>query len=130
MIVLFFLILLVAIAVKKVGGMSQRAEEARLESFVERMNHTEAAGFWERSLSEGYKGSVAITEYDLLLDQYIELVADYSKGPLLINCNEEGDGIFMVYPLSINYEIHCKDGDEYEAPHFRLYNRDTTKYLD
>ena len=130
MLVMVFLILLVSVAVNKLGSMSQRAEEASLKAFVETLNHTGVVGFWERSLQEGNGGSVAITEYDLILDQYIELVPGYSEGPLLINCNEKGDGVFMRYPLSTNYEIHCRDGNKERSPDFRLYSLDTVEYLD
>ncbi len=127
--VVVFLILLLNLVVDKMGSMSKRAEEVNLKSFFAALNRTSAGGFWLRSINDGYGGDVANPDYDLIIDQYIEIVPGFSTGPAFVNCNTEGDGVFLTYPLSMNYEVHCKNGTKSEGPIFQLYNVDKLEYI-
>ena len=122
--------ILAATAVAKLGGMSERAKEAQLKAFAGTLNRTSGGGFWFRSINDNRNGSVAYSDYDDLIDQYIELIPGYTTGPSLINCNAAGTGVFLRYPYSKTYEIHCRDGNSEESPFFRLYNVDEGIYLD
>ncbi len=128
--VIFILGILAAVAVVKMGGMSDRAKEIQLKAFKGTLNRTSGAGFWLRSIAEGLDGNVSNPAYDLIIEQYIEIVPGYSTGPSLVNCNDIGDGVFLTYPFTITYEIHCKNGSRSESPRFRLYNANESIYID
>jgi len=128
--VIIILCMLAASAVAKFSGMSERAHEAQLKAFTGSLNRTSGAGFWFRSIEEGRSGSVAFADYDAVIDQYIEIIPGYSSGPSLVNCNADGNGTFLHYPLAVDYEIRCRDGDTHESPKFRLYNVDKAYYVE
>lgn len=128
--VIFILGVLAAVAVVKMGGMSDRAKEVQLKAFTGTLNRTSGGGFWFRSMEDGYEGNVSNPAYDLVIDQYIEILPGYSTGPSLVNCNTVGDGVFLTYPFTFTYEIHCKNGTKSESPRFRLYDVDKGIYLD
>ena len=128
--VIFILGVLAAVAVVKMGGMSDRAKEVQLKAFTGTLNRTSGAGFWFKSIEDGLDGNVSNPAYDLVIDQYIEIVPGYSTGPSLVNCNTAGTGIFLTYPFTQTYEIHCKNGSMSESPRFRLYIVDEGIYLD
>jgi len=128
--VIFILGVLAATALVKMGGMSERTKEVQLKAFNGTLNRTAGAGFWFRAMEDDGNGSVALAEYDAVIDQYIEIIPGYSTGPSLVNCNVNGTGVFLTYPLSINYQIHCRDGNRHESPRFRLYNADDDTYID
>ena len=127
--VIFILGVLAATAIVKMGGMADRTYEVRLKAFSGTLNRTSGAGFWFRSIEDGYDGNVSNPAYDLIVDQYIDMVPGYSTGPSLVNCNTAGNGVFLTYPLSVTYEIHCKNGTRSESPKFSLYNVDESKYV-
>ena len=128
--VIIILGILAATAIAKLGGMSERATEVKLKAFKGTLNRTSGAGFWFRSIEDDRNGSVAFVDYDTMIDQYIEIVPGYSSGPLLTNCNADGNGTFLTYPFTVTYEIRCKDGTPFESPRFRLYNVDAGIYID
>ncbi len=128
--VIIILGILAATAIAKMGGMSERATEVKLKAFKGTLNRTSGAGFWFKSMEDDRNGSVAFADYDMIIDQYIEIVPGFSSGPLLTNCNADGNGTFLTYPFVVNYEIRCKDGTPFESPRFRLYNVDEGIYLD
>jgi len=128
--VIIILGILAVAAVAKFGGMSERAQEAQLKAFTGTLNRTSGGGLWFRSIEEGHSGSVAFADYDDIIEQYIEILPGYSSGPSLVNCNNDGNGTFMSYSFAVNYEIHCRDGNQHESPKFRLYNADTGQYLE
>lgn len=128
--VIFIVGILASIAVVKMGGMSDRAREVQLKAFTGTLNRTSGAGFWFRSMEDGLEGNVSNPGYDLIIDQYIEIVPGYTSGPSLVNCNTTGDGVFLTYRLAVTYEIHCKNGTLFEGPRFRLFNVDKGIYLD
>ncbi|MEN8146070.1 MAG: type II secretion system protein [Campylobacterota bacterium] len=128
--VIIILGILAATAIAKLGGMSERATEVKLKAFKGTLNRTSGAGFWFKSIEDGRQGSVAFADYDAVMDQYVELVPGYTSGPSLVNCNADGNGTFLTYAFTVNYEIRCKDGDIFESPRFRLYNVDTGEYVD
>jgi len=128
--VIFILGVLAAVALVKMGGMSDRAQQVQLKAFAGTLNRTSGAGFWFRSMEDGYDGNVSNVTYDAMIDQYIEIIPGYSYGPKLSNCNADGNGTFLTYPLSVTYEIRCKNGTPFESPRFRLYNVDEGIYID
>lgn len=128
--VIIILGVLAAVALVKMGGMSDRANEVKLKAFNGTLNRTSGAGFWFKAIEDDGNGSIASAEYDAIIDQYIEIVPGYSTGPSLVNCNDSGNGVFLTYPFSMTYEIHCKDGSQHSSPRFRLYNVDKAIYLD
>ena len=128
--VIIILGILAATAIAKLGGMSDRATEAKLKAFNGTLNRTSGGGFWFRSMEDDRNGSVAYADYDALVDQYIQLIPGYTSGPSLVNCNADGNGTFLSYQFSAHYEIRCKDGNKKESPRFRLYKVETDEYLD
>ena len=128
--VIFILGVLAATAIVKMGGMSDRAQEVQLKAFKGTLNRTSGAGFWFRSIEDDRGGSVAFSDYDNVMNQYIDLVPGYTTGPSLVNCNADGNGTFLTYPFTVTYEIRCKDGTPFESPRFRLYNVDAGVYID
>ena len=128
--VIFILGVLAATAIVKLGGMSERATEVKLKAFRGTLNRTSGGGFWYRSLEDDRNGSVKFEDYDDIVVQYIEILPGYTYGPFLSNCNADGNGTFLSYSFSINYEIHCEDGNRRESPRFTLYNVDEGIYID
>ena len=128
--VIFILGVLAATALVKMGGMSDRAKEVQLKAFKGTLNRTSGGGFWFKSIEDDRNGSVAFTDYDNTINQYIELISGYTTGPSLVNCNTDGNGTFLTYQFSVKYEIRCKDGTPFESPRFRLYNVDESIYID
>ena len=128
--VIFILGVLSAVALVKMGGMSDRANEVQLKAFAGTLNRTSGAGFWFKSIDDGYDGNVSIPAYDLIIDQYIEIVPGNSTGPSLTNCNADGNGTFLTYLYNVTYEIHCKNGTPFASPKFRLYDATNSQYID
>ena len=128
--VIIILGILAATAIAKLGGMSERATEVKLKAFKGTLNRTSGAGFWFRSMEDKRNGSVAFADYDAVLDQYIEVLPGYTTGPSLVNCNGDGTGVFLTYPFTFTYEIHCQDGTPFASPKFRLYHVDESRYID
>lgn len=128
--VIIVLGVLAATAVSKMGGMTDRAHEVQLKAFAGTLNRTSGGGFWFRSIQDGRNGSVAFADYDAVMDQYINLLPDYTTGPSLVNCNAAGTGVFLSYSFSVDYEIHCRDGNQHESPKFRLYDATDGRYVE
>ena len=121
--------ILTAIAVVKSSSMMEHATETKLRSFIGTLNRSVGAALWLQSIGDSRNGSVAFANYNANIDNYISLVPEYSAGPSLLNCNSAGDGIFLSYPFSKTYEIHCRDGNKTASPNFRLYNLSDSIYL-
>ncbi len=128
--VIFLLGVLSAVAIVKMGGMSDRAQQVQLKAFVGTLNRTSGAGFWFRSMEDGHDGNISNSTYNATIDQYIELIAGYDNGPSFENCNAIGNGVFLTYPFTVNYEVHCKNGSRSESPRFRLYDATNSQYID
>ena len=128
--VIFVLGVLASVAIVKMGGMSDRAKQVQLKAFAGTLNRTSGAGFWFRSIEDGFDGNVSNVAYDVIIDQYIEIIPGYTTGPALSNCNADGNGTFLTYPFSVTYEIHCKNGTHRESPRFRLYDATNSQYID
>ena len=128
--VIVILGIIASVAIVKMGGMTERANEVKLKAMVGSLNRSSGAGFWFKSIQDGDGGSVANSAYSAIFDQYMELVPGYSYGPLLENCNVVGTGILLKYQYTDDYEVHCKDGSGTTSPEFRLYNRTKNTYLD
>ena len=109
--------------------MTDRTHEVRLKAFAGTLNRTSGAGFWYRSIEDGNEGNISNPAYDLIIDQYIEIIPGYTTGPSLVNCNVAGTGVFLTYVFSVTYEIHCRNGTKFESPFYRLYNVDESKYI-
>ena len=128
--VIFLLGVLSAVAIIKMGGMSDRAQQVQLKAFAGTLNRTSGAGFWFRSIEDGQNGNISNSAYNATVDQYIELIPGYTTGPSFENCNSDGNGTFLTYQASVVYEIHCKNGTSFESPRFRLYDATNSLYID
>ncbi len=128
--VMLIISILTAIAVVKSSGMTERARETKLKSFAGTLNRSVGGAIWLRSIGDGNNGSVAFGMYDTDIHKYISIIPEHNLGPALINCNILGDGIFLRYSYSKNYEIHCQDGSKTTSPKFRLYNQTDGVYID
>ncbi len=127
--VILILGVLAATAVVKMGGMTERAKEVQLKAFTGTLNRSSGGGFWFKSVNDGRNGSVAFDDYDDMIDQYIELIPNYTTGPALVLCNGAGTGVFLSYSFTVDYEIHCKDGSRSESPYFRLFDATNGQYI-
>jgi len=128
--VIIILGLLAATAIVKLGGMSDRANEVKLQAMVGSLNRSSGAGFWFKSISDGNGGSVANSAYSAVFDQYMELVPGYTAGPSLENCNAAGTGVLLKYTYTDTYQIQCQDGNMKASPKFRLYNETKGQYIE
>jgi len=128
--VIIILGLLAATAIVKMGDMSDRANEVKLQAMVGSLNRSSGAGFWFKSISDGNRGSVAYSAYSAVFDQYMELVPGYIQGPSLENCNSSGTGILLKYRYTDTYQVQCRDGDMQTSPQFRLYNETSGQYIE
>jgi prepilin-type N-terminal cleavage/methylation domain-containing protein len=128
--VIIILGILSSVVIVKMGSMTKHAKETQLKSFVGTLNRSVGPAIWFKSTGDGRGGSVAFADYDADLDKYIEMIPNYTLAPALINCNAEGDGIFVSYTFGKLYEVHCRDGNATTSPDFRLYNQSDSIYMD
>lgn len=128
--VIMILGILSAVAIVKMGSMSEHSKVTKLKSFVGTLNRSVGPAIWFNSIQNNHNGSIALVDYETNLNNYIELIPDYASGPSLTNCNSTGNGIFLSYLYSVNYEIHCADGNQTTSPAFKLYNRTDNIYIE
>jgi len=128
--VIIILGIISSIAIAKMGQMAERTRVTNLKAFVGTLNRSVGSAIWFKSIQNNRNGSVAFADYQTDLDNFIELVPNYSSGPALVNCNDTGDGIFLSYIYEKNYEVHCKDGTTTTSPIFKLYNQSDSFYLE
>ncbi|HEY9203524.1 MAG TPA: hypothetical protein VIM82_04270 [Sulfurimonas sp.] len=110
--------------------MANYAKETQLKSFVGTLNRSVGPTIWLQSIKDGHNGSVAFADYDTNIDEYIDVIPNYTLTPALVNCNESADGIFVSYTFGKNYEVHCRDGNKTSSPDFRLYNQTDDVYIE
>jgi len=128
--VIIILGILSSVVIVKMGDMTERSRLTKLKSFVGTLNRSVAPAIWFDSIQSNRNGSIAFTDYDTNLENYIELLPNYTSNPLLVNCNSTGDGIFLSYTYGVIYEIHCTDGNTTTSPEFRLYNLAESLYIE
>jgi len=129
--VIVILGIIASVAIVKMGGMTERANEIKLKAMVGSLNRSSGAGFWFTSMNDGNDGSVAFKKYSDVFDQYMTLVPGYINPPALLEaCIPKGDGVMLKYQYTDLYHIICIDGDAQTSPKFRLYNKTTGKYID
>jgi prepilin-type N-terminal cleavage/methylation domain-containing protein len=128
--VMLILGILSAVAIVKSTSMTERAREAKLQSFAGTLNRSVGGALWLKSMQDNRDGSVAYANYDAQLANYVQMLPQYSFGPALINCNSAGDGVFLRYLFAKTYEVHCKDGSKTTSPDFRVFNVTDGLYLD
>lgn len=128
--VIIILGILSSVVVVKMTNMTQQAKEAQLKAFTGTLNRSVGSAVWFRSIEDGREGSVAFADYDANLSKYIELIPNYTSAPALINCNVNGNGVFIGYTFGKIFEVHCRDGNATTSPNFRLYNQTDSTYLD
>lgn len=128
--VIIILGILSSVVIVKMGNMANYAKETQLKSFVGTLNRSSGPAIWLQSIKDGHNGSVALADYAADLDKYIDMLPNYTLAPALINCNADGDGIFVSYTFGKNYEVHCRDGNRTTSPDFRLYNQTDSLYME
>lgn len=128
--VIIILGILSSVVIVKMGDMTKNAKETQLKSFVGTLNRSVGPAIWFKSIEDGRGGRVAFIDYDSDLDKYIEMIPNYTSAPALINCNTDGNGIFVGYSFGKNYEVHCRDGNTTTSPDFRLYNQTDSTYIE
>ncbi len=128
--VIIILGILSSVVIIKMGNMANYAKETQLKSFVGTLNRSVGPTIWLKSIKDGHNGSVTFVDYDANLDEYIDIIPNYTLSPTLINCNESADGIFVSYSFGKNYEVHCRDGNRTTSPGFRLYNQTDSVYIE
>lgn len=128
--VIIILGILSSVVVVKMGDMAKHAKETQLKAFVGTLERSVGPAIWFKSKEDGRGGSVAFADYDADLGKYIDIIPNYTLAPALINCNENGDGIFISYTFGKIYEVHCRDGNTTTSPNFRLYNLTDSIYIE
>lgn len=128
--VIIILGILSSVVIVKMGDMANYAKETQLKSFVGTLNRSVGPTIWLQSIKDGHNGSVAFADYDTNIDEYIDVIPNYTLTPALVNCNESADGIFVSYTFGKNYEVHCRDGNKTSSPDFRLYNQTDDIYIE
>jgi prepilin-type N-terminal cleavage/methylation domain-containing protein len=128
--VIIILGILSSVVIVKMGDMANYAKETQLKSFVGTLNRSVGPTIWLQSIKDGHNGSVAFADYDTNIDEYIDVIPNYTLTPALVNCNESADGIFVSYTFGKNYEVHCRDGNKTSSPDFRLYNQTDDVYIE
>lgn len=128
--VIIILGVLSSVVMVRMGNMAKYAKETQLRSFVGTLNRSVGPAIWLKSAEDGHNGSVAFADYDANLDEFTDIIQNYTLTPALINCNESGEGIFVSYTFHKNYEVHCRDGNRTTSPNFRLYNQTDSIYIE
>ncbi|MBW6488448.1 type II secretion system protein [Sulfurimonas sp.] len=128
--VIIILGILSSVVIVKMTNMAKQAKETQLKSFVGTLNRSVGPAIWFKSIDDNRGGSVAFADYNAVLDKYIEMIPNYTLAPALINCNAEGNGIFVSYTFGKIYEVHCRDGNATTSPDFRLYNQTGDIYME
>ena len=128
--VIIILGILSTVVIVKIGYMTERTRLAKLKSFVGTLNRSVGPAIWFNSINNDRGGSIISPDYTTNINSYIELLPNYTSGPSLTNCNSTGDGIFLGYSYSVNYEIHCADGNQTTSPAFKLYNQTDNLYVE
>lgn len=120
--VIVILGILAAVAVPKLVGVKDQAEEGNIKAFIGTLNRTVGAAKWSASLMDGDDGSVADAKYDIDTDD-----TDMPSGLTTLsmtNCvdnNATSSGSGQVATATVGAKtmrIICKDGSDSEAPKF------------
>ena len=128
--VIIILGILSAVVSVKMSGMTDQARVSKLKSFVGTLNRSVGPAIWFNSLNDSRNGSVKFADYESNIENYTQIIPDYTGSLSLTNCNDAGNGIFLSYEYSKSYEIHCKDGISTTSPKFRLYNSTDALYIE
>ncbi len=127
--VIIILGILSAFTLVKLGDMATAAEFTKLKSFVGTLNRSVSPAIWFDSMQNSKNGSVAYSDYDANINNYVDILPGNTSAPSFVNCNDSGNGIFLSYSYEKNYEIHCRDGNPTTAPLFKLYNLTDSLYV-
>ena len=124
--VIVILGILASVAVPKLIGVKESADEGLIKGFVGTLNRTVGASKWSTSLLDGQNGSVANGSYNITTAD-TEFPSSFSTvaagaGLNLANCNDNnataGDGDVVGSSNDGNFDIICRDGSDSQAPKF------------
>ena len=125
--VIVILGILATVAVPKLLGVKDSAEEGLVKSFVGSLNSTVGAAKWSQSLMDGQNGALRNgdgtdnTVYDITTTD-----TEFPKGVTttltVANCADPADtntsAVVTAVSSGSTYDIFCRDGDESTAPKF------------
>jgi len=124
--VIVILGILAAVAVPKMGAVSQQAKIQNMESFVATLNRTVAPTMWASSIADG-NGSIQ----NLNITDFVDL----PNGVTVVNlnkCDENWSDLtssdqalnVSTAALPVAEKIFCKDGNSIEQPVFSFSSDD------
>ena len=125
--VIVILGILAAVALPKFVGLTTKAEDAKVKSFVGTLNRTVGPMMWSTAISNSMEGSIKSDPDSALfnghpLTYYIDAlpkVLDTSS----VNFDNCRDGVGAAQPFVTKIgqgtlNLFCKDGDKLESPRF------------
>jgi prepilin-type N-terminal cleavage/methylation domain-containing protein len=123
--VIVILGILAAVAVPKLVGVKEQAEEGNVKSFVGTLNRTIGASKWSKSIFDGHNGGIKAghdgdaTAYDITLAD-TEFPQDGYTTVTVANC-EDSTALARsatVAASGTTFDIVCRDGNSTTAPKF------------
>lgn len=131
--VIVILGILASVALPKLIGIKESADEGLLKGFVGTLNRTVGASKWSQSLMNGTNGSVTALSIDINDTEFPSSFAD-SPTLTLSNCADSNAtvptdsnivGSTSEATTSTGFSIVCKDGSDSQSPKF-WYTENTT----
>ena len=117
--VIVILGILSAVALPKLIGVKEQAEEGIVKGFVGTLNRTTGPTKWSESLMDGNSGS--ITSYSITSAD-TDFPADFntSNTYALTNCKSPSDANTTANPVITGntYSVYCRDGNASTSPRF------------
>jgi len=120
--VIVILGILAAVAVPKLVGVKEQAEEGNIKAFVGTLNRTVGAAKWSASLMDGQNGSVTNGSYNISTTD-TEMPSGLTSLDLTqcVDNNATSSGAGQVATATVgttSLRIICKNGSDSEAPKF------------
>ena len=131
--VIVILGILAAVAVPKLVGVKDQADEGLIKGFVGTLNRTVGAAKWSASLMDGANGSTTSgTTYDITTAD-TEFPAAFGANPF-IDMSTCSTGTAATGPAEATtdgqFSILCRDGNASSAPKFWYTETNTTAAFD
>ena len=113
--VIVILGILSAVALPKLIGVKEQAEEGIVKGFVGTLNRTIGPTKWSQSLMDGNDG--VVTSYSITTED-ADFPTDFTGTSYpLTNCASAGTSTNPVM-TGTNYYVYCRDGNASTAPRF------------
>ncbi len=113
--VIVILGILAAVAVPKMGSVSEQAKVQQAESFIATLNRTVAPSMWAAAIGSS-GGSIA--DGNTTLSDFVDLPNGATIDLTLCADPAADVGGFDTTALPVAEDIYCKDGTSTEAPQF------------